>query len=274
MSDLLPGLSGYIPIKNNFELDYCAQLGVRSLLPVCDEVIVVDAGSTDKTLPFFEEWAQWEPKLRIVHYEIPRLPTPEEVERDDLTRPPGNPVMLIPWLEAGRKACRYSWQITLDGDEVLDEGSYPYIKPAIEYGYPCWMNRVNLWKSPQSEAPHGTVCGERVVRLAPTRMEMCSDEPRPEGEPEIRRTAVNGDNMAIIHLGFLRKQPEFLKKSRVMQGWLMNTYDSRLRQAEQTGESWVALSPFPEGKPLIPCNRKFAPYVNEWLTERRHTLNP
>ena len=271
MSSLLPGLSGYIPIKNNFELDYCAQLGVRSLLPICDEVIIVDGGSTDGTLEYFRLWASYEPKIRIVSYEIPRLPTPEEVEKDDLTRPSGNPVMLIPWLNAGRLACRYKWQITLDGDEVLDESSYSWVKLAMADGYPCWMSRMNLWKSPQWEAPHGTVCGERVVRLAPTEMEMCSDEPRPEGEPEVRRKAVNGDNMLIVHLGFLRRQKSFLKKSRIMQGWLMNTYDNRLRTAEKTGESWVELSPFPEGKPLLPVHRKFAPYVNEWLLERGYT---
>lgn len=84
---LARGLSGYLPIKDNFSLDYCAHLGVKSLLPVCDEVIIVDAGSTDGTVEFFEDWSKVEPKIRVIHYDLPRLPTPEEVERDDLSRP-------------------------------------------------------------------------------------------------------------------------------------------------------------------------------------------
>ena len=104
-------------------------------------------------------------------------------------------------------------------------------------------------------------------------MEMHSDEPCFEGEPEIRRKAVNGDGMRIWHFGFLRRQEAFLKKSRVVQAMIHNTYDNRLRQAEQTGESWVDLSPFPENKPLIARTDKFPEYVNRWLLERGHELN-
>jgi len=280
MSDLLPGLSGYIPIKNNYELDYCAQLGVRSLLPVCDEVIVVDAGSTDKTLAFFEEWAQWEPKLRIVHYDLPRLPTPDEVERDDLTRPPGNPVMLIPWLNAGRAACRFNTQITLDADETLAPIGAEVIKQAIADRAPRWFRRINLWPSwvddSIMEAPHGTVCGERVVRMGPTAYPMHSDEPCPEGEPEIRRLAVNddGDRLKIYHLGFLRDKQAFLRKSRIVQGMIHNTFDPRLRESERTGREWYKLSPFPENRPLLGVAYDWPDYVNEWIKERGWKARP
>jgi glycosyltransferase involved in cell wall biosynthesis len=267
------GISGVIPIKDNFALDYCAHLGVKSLLPVCDEVIIVDAGSTDNTVQFFNDWSLTEPKIRVIHYDLPRLPTPEEVERDDPNRPPGNPVMLIPWINAGRLAAKYDWQLHLDGDEVLDPCSYSWMNYYKMEGSPVYIRRLNLWGSPQWEAPHGTVCGENVVRFGPTRMEMHSDEPCPEGEPEIRRNASQADGPLIVHLGFLRKQENFLHKSRIMQAWLMNTYDPRLREAEQTGKSWVELSPFPESRPLISCNRKFAPYVNEWLVSHGYTLN-
>lgn len=273
MTQLACGLSGYIPVRDNFALDYCAQLGVKSLLPICDEVIIGDAGSTDNTLDFFRDWSLTEPKIRIIHCVLPPLPRPDQVEADDPNRPPGDPVMLIGWLNQIRAHCRFEWQITLDADEVLNPKSYSWIKMAIQDGFPCWIKRANFWRSPQWEAPHGTVCGENVVRLAPTRMEMHSDEPCPGGEPEIRSKAVNGDNMEIWHFGFLRRQEAFLKKSRVVQAMIHNTYDNRLRQAERTGESWVDLSPFPENKPLLPRTDKFPDYVNTWLIERRHQLN-
>jgi hypothetical protein len=273
VTKLPAGLSGYVPVRDNFALDYCAQLSVQSLLPICDEVIIGDAGSTDNTLEFFRDWQITEPKIRIVHCVLPPLPKPDEVERDDPNRPPGNPVMLIHWLNEIRAHCRFSMQITLDADEVLDPCSYPEIKQAMADETPRWIKRLNLWKSPQWEAPHGTVCGENVVRMGPTSMEMHSDEPCPQGEPEIRRLAINGDNMLIVHLGFLRRQEAFLKKSRVVQAMIHNTYDPRLKEAEVTGQSWVDLSPFPPNKPLIPCNKRFAPYVNDWLRERGYEVN-
>lgn len=272
MSILPHGLSGFVPIRNGISLDYCFREAIQSLLPICDEVIACDSDSTDGTSWALKQWAELEPKLRVINYPWPRLPTPDEVERDDLARPPGNPRMLITWLNFAREHCKFDTQITLDADEVIDPRAYPGIKTAVEDRIPRWFRRINFWGSPNWEAPHGTVCGERVVKMGPTTMETCSDEPRPEGEPEIRRLAQDGPNLVVWHLGFLREQKAFLRKSRVMQGALHNCYDPRLREAEKTGKPWVECSPFPEGKPLIPVNEwsAFPPYVKDWLLARGH----
>lgn len=269
---LLKGLSGYVPVRDNFALDYCAQLAVESLLPVCDEVLIGDAGSSDQTLIFFREWAYHDPRIRIVNCILPPLPTPEQVEKDEPGRPQANAVMLIDWLNQIRAHCRFDMQITLDADEVLDPASYRDVRYAKEDRIPRWFKRINLWGSPQWEAPHGTVCGEWVTRMGPTEMKMHSDEPCYDGEPEIRRLAVKEGDLTIIHLGFLRRQNAFLKKSRLMQAWLHNTYDPRLRKAEETGEPWHELSPFPENRPLLPVTRRFPVYVNRWLQERGYTV--
>ena len=274
MSLLPQGLSAFIPVKNGVELDYCFREAAISLLPVADEVIFVDAGSTDGTLERITEWMKTEPKIRLVHYEIPRLPTPEEVERDDLTRPNADRVMLIPWLAAGTAACRFNTQISLDADETLSPIGYETIRQAIQDRQPRWFRRINLWPSwvddSIMEAPHGTVCGEAVVRLGPTDYPMHSDEPTPNGEPEMRKLAIrdDGDRLKIYHLGFLRHQAQFLKKSRVMQAWLANTYDPRLRESEQTGKPWYKCSPFPENRPLLGVAYDWPDYVNDWIKER------
>lgn len=181
--------------------------------------------------------------------------------------------MLIHWLNYARQFCGFDTQISLDADEVLDPRAYPEVRRAVDDRIPRWFSRINLWGDPFHEAPHGTVCGERVVKLGPTSMEMVSDEPRPEGEPEIRKLAIDGPNLKIFHLGFLRRQDAFLKKSRVVQAMIMNTYDPRLREAEKTGKSWVELSPFPPDKPLLGYPWKdWPPYVNDWLKERGYSV--
>lgn len=273
MTMLLHGLSGYVPVKDGDSLDYCWREAVRSLLPVCDEVIICDSDSSDSTREESVKWTLVDPKVFYFNRPWPLLPSPDEVERDDLTRPSGDPVMLIKWLNFCRSMCRFDTQIHLDADEVLDPRGHQEINNAIADRLPRWFRRINFWGDPRHEAPHGTVCGERVVYMGPTEYEMHSDEPTPQGEPEIRRLAVDGPNLTVWHLGFLRKPDAFLRKSRVMQGALHNCYDPRLREAERTGRSWVDLSPFPEGKPLLEVNEwaAFPDYVKSWLNARGYT---
>lgn len=273
MTAKLHGLSGYIPVRNALSLDYCYREAAMSLLPICDEVILCDSDSTDGTRQEMDEWAKVNSKLRIINYPWPRLPTPDEVERDDPHRPKGDPRMLIAWLNFARAECAYDTQMTLDADEVLSPKAYAEVRRAVADRIPRWCQRVNLWGDPFHEAPHGSVCGERVVRIAPTAMEMCSDEPRPEGEPEIRVKAIDGPELKIFHLGFLRPQAAFLKKSRVMQSALMNCYDPRLREAERTGESWIKLSPFPTGWSILEYpHRDWPDFVTAWLKERGYKV--
>ena len=273
MSARQNGLSGYIPVRNGNSLDYCWQEAAMSLLPICDELIFCDSGSTDGPREEMDAWAKRDSKVRVIDYPWPRLPTPEEVEADDPTRPKGDPFMLIAWINFARRECRHMFQITLDADEVLDPRSYPEIRRAMNDGIPRWFNRVNCWGDPFHEAPHGSVCGERVARFAPTDMEMCSDEPRPEGEPEIRKLAISGPDLRIWHLGFLRRQEAFLKKSRIMQGLLHNCYDPRVREAEKTGQSWVELSPFPQGWAIMECPGNEMPeYAKSWCRTRGYKI--
>lgn len=272
MSILLHGLTGIVPVRNGVSLDYCFEEAIKSLLPVCHEVIACDSDSSDGTRDKLDDWALAEPKLRVINYPWPLLPSPDQVQADQLDRPAGNPRMLIRWINFAREHCRFDTQINLDADEVLDPRSHQEVRNAVADRIPRWFRRINFWGTPNWEAPHGTVCGEKVVKMGPSHMEACSDEPRPEGEPEIRRLAIDGANLTIFHLGFLRHQDAFLRKSRVMQAALHNCYDPRLREAEKTGRNWVDCSPFPEGKPLLPVNEwaYFPDYVKAWLKARGH----
>lgn len=274
----LHGLSGIIPARNCISLDYCVDEAILSMIPVCDEIVVCDSDSDDGTRQLLDDWANREDKIKVINWPWPRFPTPDEVERDDLTRPKGDARMLIAWINHAREQCSYDMVCQLDADEVFDPRGYKRMRQAVDELTPVWFKRANLWGNPKMgifEAPHGTVCGERVVRISPQDIELCSDEPRPEGEPECRKRAIDdmGDTLMVFHLGFLREQEKFLKKSRVMQAALMNCYDPRLRQAEKTGESWVELSPFPADKPLLGFNASQLPgFAKEWLRKRNFKI--
>src|ERR1700731_2922267 len=109
-------ISGYVCIRNGFNLDYCFQESIRSLLPVCDEVVVSDAESDDGTRQELEDWARVEPKLRIITYPWPN--------------PKGDVTWWTTWLNVTRGFLRYPMQLTVDADEVLDPLSYPTILEA------------------------------------------------------------------------------------------------------------------------------------------------
>lgn len=274
------GLSGIIPVKNGNTLSYPWQSAVNSLLPICDEVIVCDGGSTDGTLEEARNWVAHEPKLRIVEYPWPVLPTPEQVEADDLSRPKSDPVFLVTWLEFAQSHAEFNMTIHLDADEVLCPKGFPAIRQLCNERRSAWFRRINFW--PQfpgdlhTEAPHGTVCGERVVYLGPTEQGIVSDNPLAK-EPKIKAAATDEfvDTLRIFHLGFLRNQEAFLKKSRHTQAYIHNCFDPRLRQAEASGTFWTKLSPFPPDKKFLSYPYSDWPLCcRDWLRQQGFNVPP
>lgn len=68
--DTKPSLSGYTTTRNCIEQQYPFRECVASLLEFCDQVVVVDATSTDGTWEELQEWSQREPKLLIHREEL------------------------------------------------------------------------------------------------------------------------------------------------------------------------------------------------------------
>jgi glycosyltransferase involved in cell wall biosynthesis len=262
-------ISGYICVRNGVELDYCFQLAIASMLPVCDELVVCDSDSTDGTTEILTEWEAREPKLRTIN------------------RPWGSPVRHITWwtewLNYTRERLEFPIQLQIDADEVLDPDSYPAVLSAAKAGEPRWFQRLNFWRDAQHLAPSGHVCGDHVVRLGPSNLWMPSDEPHPEGEPELRARAgwpPNGDrSMRIFHYGFLRKEQALIDKVRVVNGAFFGTMDSRLEKAEKAGSPWVDEVEFTEMHEGVLVKRELQTFeephpalAHQWLTDRGYKI--
>lgn len=253
-------ISGYVCVRNMFKLDYCADLTVNSLLPVCDEVLVSigikDGEVDDGTYAYFTDWITREPKLRFHLYE---WPDPHR----DIT-------WWTTWINEARSQLIYPMQMHLDADEILDPLSYPAILKGAEGQNALWFQRLNFWRDAQHLAPSGHVCADQVVRFGPTDLWMPSDEPHPEGEPEIRVRAgwpPNADrSQRIFHYGFLRKQQAMIEKCRVVNGAFFGTMDDRLVAAEKDGLPWVD-----KIEMAAPLQDFFEPHpdlAQDWLRER------
>ncbi len=258
-------ISGYTCVRNNFDLDYNVEQTIQSMLPICEEVVVSEGESTDGTREWLDDWATREPKLRIVTYSWPN--------------PKGDLRYWTKWLNHAQAQLRYPMQLECDADEIVDPKSYPRILEAAKYEKCLWFKRLTFWRDAQHYAPDGHLVGSQVVRLCPTNVWMCSDEPFPEGEPECRLRAgwpPNGtDDCRILHYGFIRRN--FIKKARVILSIAADTMDQRLEESERKGTPWQDNWTFeePQGDdhhivraPVLEFTEPHPEMMHCWLKER------
>lgn len=251
-------LSGYTLTRNCIELDYCFEETISSLLGVCDEVVVCDAQSTDGTFERLYNLSLEEPKLRIVTY-----PWKDPVGE--------GPVWFTSWINFAREHLSHEMQLQLDADEVVHDRSYEAIRNAVEKKEARWCERYNFWRDSTHLAPEGHVCGSSIVRLGPSDLFMPSDEPHPEGEPEIKKIAVHGAPIEIFHYGFIRKKDSFYKKSKVVQEAFFGSCDERLLRAERNDTPFEDEFLF-DGKVLKEFSGEHPEVAHKWLLDRNYKL--
>ncbi|HKI69307.1 MAG TPA: glycosyltransferase [Verrucomicrobiae bacterium] len=103
-------VSGFTFIRNGVELGYPFAPSIRSLLPLCDEIIVNVPRSTDDTLATVK--AIGDPKIRIM-----------ETDWDDTLRHHGQ--ALSHHTNLALQECTGDWCVYIQGDEVLHEDTLP-----------------------------------------------------------------------------------------------------------------------------------------------------
>src|SRR6478735_9586594 len=114
MSRSAPLISGFTFVRNAVKLDFPVVASIRSLLPVCDEVVVAVGKGDDDTLGVIRSVA--DPKLRIIETEW------------DLSR---GRAVLADQTDIAMRACRHPWGIYIQADEVLADGSAERLRDAI-----------------------------------------------------------------------------------------------------------------------------------------------
>jgi hypothetical protein len=97
-------ISGFTIVRNAIRLDFPIAASIRSILPICDEVVVNVGLSEDETLDLVRSIG--DPKIRIIETDW------------DMSRQ--NSVLGLETLRAMR-ACRYPWGVYIQADEVLHE---------------------------------------------------------------------------------------------------------------------------------------------------------
>ena len=112
-------VTGFTFVRNAIKYDYPVTESIRSILPLCDEVVVSVGNSDDGTLELIQSIGS--PKIRIFH----------SVWDDSL-----NEGGLILYVETNKALDHVSpdttWAIYIQADEVIHEDDYPAIRAAME----------------------------------------------------------------------------------------------------------------------------------------------
>jgi glycosyltransferase involved in cell wall biosynthesis len=110
-------ISGFTFIRNGLALGYPFVPAIRSLLPLCDEIIVNVPRSTDGTLAAVRQIG--DPKIRII-----------ESEWDESQRTAG--LAMSHHTNLALRECAGDWCVYIQGDEVLHEDTLPLMRAAME----------------------------------------------------------------------------------------------------------------------------------------------
>jgi hypothetical protein len=108
-------VSGFTIVRNAIKLDFPIEASIRSILPVCDEVVVNVGRSEDDTLELVRSIG--DAKIRVLETDW------------DMTR--RNTVLGIETLRAMR-ACANRWGLYIQADEVLHERGAAELAEAIQ----------------------------------------------------------------------------------------------------------------------------------------------
>lgn len=112
-------VSGFTIIRNAVKFDYPVEEAIRSILPLCDEVIVAVGKSEDSTLELIKSIPS--EKIRII-----------ETEWDDSQRKGGRTFALETDKAFAAVSPDSDWCVYIQADEVIHEDYYPAIRNAME----------------------------------------------------------------------------------------------------------------------------------------------
>ena len=113
-----PTISGYTTTKDCIQQKYPWKECISSMLGFCDEVVVVDGGSSDGTWEDLLSWSKTEPKLK-----------PHQVLRDWSHK--RHAVFDGAQKAEARKRCTSSFCWQMDADEIVHKDDYQKIKALI-----------------------------------------------------------------------------------------------------------------------------------------------
>jgi glycosyltransferase involved in cell wall biosynthesis len=249
-------LGGCVWVRNAVEYDYCIAESVRGMKELCDQVVVLDVGSTDGTTELVKsledekttgvylgraEWGRVGGKERIAYY--------QNLAMSFLTT---------------------DYYCISQADEVFHQDSFNTIRRAIETGSEAYMvTRVNLWGSPYKKLTvplNRMPCSPQVIRIAKT-CYLSVDDGENIASGEVNMDYV--DDIRLYHFGFVRNKNVMKDKIINMQTGVFEMSDYDVKLKDQKVFDWRAW--FSEDD-LAPIDEELPIFSQQWA-KQRDTIN-
>lgn len=238
-------LGGTMFAHDALRLDYCLYAALKSLSEACDEVVFVNAGSTDKTSSVVHELKL--PNVRVI-----------EAGWHPITGNNGAHLAELANLARSRLSTPYHFH--LQADEVLYEVDYPTLRKYARAGTSVQVQRYNFWRDARTIAGTGHLCGNKVIRGAPTSCRLIGDAENIDPACGAVETPIR-----LFHVGFIRKREALIEKSIAQEKAFWGGYNpvfDRLKTDAHALDKWV-----PEND-LIHYDGPWPKLLIPWLEER------
>lgn len=246
-------LGGTLFCYNAVNQDYCISEAINSLKALCDEVVLLDAGSSDGSddvLKSFEddktkviccgkeEWKEQEGRQKLSYF--------TNLAINELTA---------------------EWNFNLQADEVIHENSFEPIKHAINNNHTqsYWVRRINLWgnSSHYLDVPDGRKpVGDVIIRLAKSKYLSIDDAQSLDCQPANPNYV---DQIRIYHMGFVRNKFVHTEKIRHMLEEVFQIgNDERVKKMNGVFDPFVMFSK----EDLKPIQEPLPIFVQGWASIR------
>ena len=252
-------LGGSLFVFNSISQDYCLSEAVASLKYLCDNVVILDAGSDDGTADMVKSFE--DEKTQVIL--LPNSMWHSQQGREKLSY----------FTNIAINALDMDWNINLQADEAIHEGCFDTIRKAIEEpnaeGY--WVSRINLWGNSQHylDVPdERKPVGDKIIRLCKTKYQSI-DDAQSIHCPNADWKFV--DDIKIYHMGFIRNKYIHCKKIKHMlvDVFQMGENDKKVDAMEGVFDPWVHFSK----EDVKPIQEPLPVFVQEWAKKRDEINN-
>lgn len=253
-------LGGSLFIRNGDKFDYCYLESIECLLQFCDKVVVcaVPTGA-GRDFTVFNIITRFEKQINDGSLYVRIMDDQHWHKMEFQTKH-----RLSIFTNYAIEMLDTDYVFNLQGDEIVDPGSYEWIRKAMDEGQEGYLcSRINLWGSPHTQLNvphHRKPCSTEIVRLTKTCYRAYDDS------ESLAAPVVDSylDKIKIWHMGFVRKREAHPAKIREMQGNIFKCgVDAKLEGMEIFDSTkWFG------AEDLVPIEGELPPLIRQWAKER------
>lgn len=253
-------LGGSIFVHNAISQDYCIKESVECLKELCDEVVVLDAGSTDGTTELVKSLADSKTMIALCEHDE------WQAKRKELGRE-----VLSYFSNKAKDFLNTEWYFSLQADEVIHEDSFEAIRNFVYHESGglsgAYCRRINLWGTTQHKLNvplHRSPVGVTVLRLARTQYNSIDDAESIEAIGLIHTGLV--DLIRVYHMGFVRDKYRHCSKVQHMQESIFQfaEMDKKVQAMDGVFDPWIHFSK----SDVVPIGESLPKFVKAWAEER------